>query len=225
VVDCDLSATVVATTPLSGTVVATTPLSAAVVVSQALSAAVVATTPLSGTVVSSQVLSATLVPTEIPGDLLLRLAATNGEQIINITTVDTIIVTSLPLNTSPQQGVVQTFIVTLTAKTHAGLPTSIEIELLDDDTLTAASPEVFLTTQGGQGGSSSIFPIFTMIPDAVVGDPLTDEEPVVNFSNTAERVVFTKGTVGALALAIRINGGSGVDYDFKVQVLGKRLSN
>jgi len=177
---------------------------------------------LDGTVVLINSLSGVLAPiTLVPGDFILQLLPTNGEQTINITTPNTTIVTALPLRDAQGQGSVQTVIVTLTAKAHSVLPTNIAIELLDDDSLVAASAEVF---QSFPGGSSTIVQQNTFTPSTAVGDPLTDEEPVVNFSNTAERVFTTKGTAGSLALAINITAAGTVDYDFKVQVNGKKFN-
>lgn len=178
---------------------------------------------LRGTLVPSLTLKGTLVESETrPGELLLQLAASNagkqGEQLINITQVGTTVIVPLPLQNAPRAGMIGLLRIVLRSKTHTTQPTSIDLDILDDDT--AVSADAFV--QGG--GSKTIAQRLIAPVDATTGAPLTSEENLVGKGFAARRAFFTKGTVGNIALAYRVNGGSGVNYDMIVQVTGTRLA-
>lgn len=168
-----------------------------------------------------------------PAKLLMRLAASDrgiGEQIFNVTGNGIVIVT-LPLLNAISAGRVQTFILTATKKSHTTAPSYLDVELFDVDTPSVGPPdEIFQAFPGGDRT------ILQFVGDPTTGGqgipfPTTDEflalaqiEPIINFSNVSERVFHTKGVVGSIGLAIRINGGSVIDYDFAIQVLGEALA-
>lgn len=191
-----------------------------------LNGQIVDATSLNGALIDSTLLNGSLVQSQFTiGDQLLRLAATDGEQIININVVNAIVITALPLQYLVSAGKVKFFQISLVAKTHDVQPNSIDIELFDSDNPSQSNPnEVFLSEV--IGGSKSIFRVLPApVPNNNQGDPLPNEEPLVNSPRVAERVFKTKGTTGNLGLAIRINtAGSSVDYDFKVQVNGEVLA-
>ncbi len=216
--DCELTGIITTGTSLSGTI-SENSLTGTILVSEALSGTI-AEEGLSGTITDGSALTATIVQAEtVPGDVVLRLNATDGEQFFTIT--DNLInLIVLPLDSAAIAGSIQTYIVTLTTVTHSVAPTQVDIELLDDDTLTLADAALFVP---GAGGSHSIFPILTHIPSGTAGSPLNPEESVINFSNTAERVFIAKGTVGNLLLAVQLTGGTSFSYTFSVQVYGKRF--
>ncbi len=150
----------------------------------------------------------------------MRLAANDdgaGIQKETITNVDTINKIALPLLNSITEGVVGTWVVTLQAKTHTTSPTSIDLELLMHD---APDDQDSLV----DGGSSKTIDQALAVPlDAATGDPLTKEESLIHVSFASSRTFNTLGTAGSLGLIIRINGGTGVDYDFLIRVNGKAL--
>ena len=166
-----------------------------------------------GTIVTSQVRAA---------NIMVELAATDGEQIINRTIAGVnpdpgpIVIISLPLRGAVTRGILSTFAAHLTAKTITTQATTIDLELLMDDSISISDPSLFV--EGG--GSNTLAQIIGFVPDATVGNPLTAEEEVGLRSFAARRAFITKGTAGALGLAIRINGGEDIDYDFLIQVLG-----
>ena len=178
---------------------------------------------LEGVITPSFSLSGDLEVSSIrEAEILLQLAAAEngkqGEQLINITTVGSIVIVVLPLLGAPRAGVLGLVRIVLRAKTHTTPPTSIDLDLIDDDTAITAD----LFVQGG--GSKTIAQRLTAPIDAVVGAPLAVEESLVGRGFAARRTFFTKGTSGSIALAFRVNGGSGIDYDMIVQVTGKKLA-
>ena len=156
----------------------------------------------------------------------MRLAASDtgddGEQEITILNaqVDTIVKTSLPLLNSVVEGQVGTVRITLTDKAHTIVPTSIDIELFDDDDPDDA--DIFATPQPGKG---SITQSLARSVTVNTGAPLAANEGLMNRSFSTLKTFNTKGTSGALGLILRINGGtlSAGGYTFVAQVNGKAL--
>ncbi len=182
---------------------------------------------LKGRIVDSTSLKGIVVQSKFRvGAQLLELAASDGEQIFTITEVDTIVIIALPLKTGQTAGKVKTIIATLTSKAAPnGVPTSVDIEILDSDTPSLADPnEVFRLPKGG---SKTIFLTSPSIPlTGTLASPLADEEPLFNANRVAERVFSTKGTQGNLGMAIRFNGGDSQDFIYigKIQVSGEVLT-
>lgn len=188
-----------------------------------LTGTLVKTNNITGTLVKTGLITGVMTTSQVrPSEIYMRLAASDdqvGEQLINITTVDTIEVTALPLLNNIVEGQLGTWRVTLVAKTHSSQPTSIDIELFDTDA--PDNPQdIFVTPVPG---SKSLAQSLATDVDNVQGDPLTVEEGMINRAFASMRTFNTKGTAGSLGMAIRINGGSGIDYDFLVSVNGKAL--
>ena len=186
----------------------------------------VKTVNIGGELVVQQDITATLEISDVRiGDIMVLLAATDGEQTENINIVGvnpdpgSVLFFDLPLLGAIVNGVIGQWIVTLVRKAHTTEPNEIQVELLDDTG--AAAFQAFVD---GGGSKTLARGRLRNVTSTTFGLGVAEEE-VANKGFAGRRTFNTKGTAGSLRLAVRIDGGEDIDYDLKIQVKGKALAS
>jgi hypothetical protein len=156
------------------------------------------------------------------GDIMVTLAATDGEQDISVNQAagGTTVIVELPLEGGVTKGVIGTFKVHFVAKSHSTQPTSVDIALLDTE---APDSDAVFPTSGKAGPHTRARAIAKPVSATQFASG-AGFEVVVDRSFAARRTFRTKGTSGSLALAYRFNGGTDIVYTMRVQVDGKALA-